>query len=396
MLKKIYLILSIAILFNTNGISQSLQLSPNSTISLLTCGAGNEYYLSFGHSAIRVCDTTRDIDLVFNYGIFDFDTPNLYLKFALGNLDYMLGVQYYNTFIRSYEREGRWVVEQTLSLTHDERNNVYNLLMENAKEENRYYRYDFFRDNCSSRARDIIENSLIDRVFYNHKLLDTNNTYRHVINHTFRDIIYPYTNEKLMWWQFGVDALLGMRCDRTINISQYMFIPFNLQNYIDSNGLCLSSKLILDETKTDNPKSLSPNIVFWTLCMLTCLITYISARKNKKIGWFDIPLFSLVGTIGLIVTLMWAFSSHWCVKENLNILWANPIFLLLVLCPKKISKYIIYTLLICLGVSLLNIIAGIQQYNSAVLPIIISLTIRLSHLLHNERRIKRATQNMGR
>ena len=109
--------------FNATG--QEYKLSPNAEISLLTCGAGNEYYLSFGHSAIRVCDTSLGIDHVYNYGTFDFDTPNLYLKFALGNLDYMLSVQNYNNFILSYRYEGRWVVEQKLNLTDEERNKLY-------------------------------------------------------------------------------------------------------------------------------------------------------------------------------------------------------------------------------------------------------------------------------
>ena len=373
--------------FNATG--QEYKLSPNAEISLLTCGAGNEYYLSFGHSAIRVCDTSLGIDHVFNYGTFDFGTSNLYLKFALGNLDYMLSVERYNNFIASYHYEGRWVMEQKLNLTPDERNRLYHLLKENHKKENRYYKYDFFRDNCATRARDIIKNSL-NKDFYNENNSDTNYTYRNIINHTFREIIYPYTNERLMWWQFGVDALLGMRCDRPISTAEYMFIPFNLQKHLDTTNLCKSSTLILDETRTNNPKSISPVIVFWILCFITCILTYISAKKKIKIKWFDMPLFSLVGLIGLVVTFMWAFSSHWCVKENLNILWTNPIFLLLVLCPKKISKYIIYILLSCLTLALLNIIIGIQHYNSAVLPIVISLVIRLSHLLYNERRTKRA------
>lgn len=371
------------------AIGQEYRLSPGAEISLLTCGAGNEYYLSFGHSAIRVCDTSLGIDHVYNYGTFDFGTPNLYLKFALGNLDYMLSVQEYNNFIRSYRYEGRWVVEQKLNLTSEERNKLFNLLTENYKEENRYYKYDFFRDNCATRAKDIIEKSL-KRDFCNENRSDTNETYRSIINHTFREIIYPYTNEKLMWWQFGVDALLGMRCDRPISTAQYMFIPFNLQYHLDTMNLCKSSTLILDETKTDNPRSIPPVIVFWTLCLITCILTYVSIKKNKTIKWFDIPLFSLVGTVGLVVAMMWAFSSHWCVKENLNILWTNPIFLLLIFCPKKAGKYVIYTLLVCLILALVNIIAGIQHYNSAVLPIVISLIIRLLHLLYDERRTKRA------
>ena len=389
MLKKIYLILSIAILSGTTTIGQPLQLSNNSTISLLTCGAGNEYYLSFGHSAIRVCDTSQNIDFVFNYGVFDFNTPNLYLKFALGNLDYMLDVQSYNNFILSYQYEGRWVAEQKLNLTFEERNKLFNLLRENYKKENRYYKYDFFRDNCATRARDIIEKSL-NRDFYTNNSVNTDNTYRNLINQTFREIIYPYTNERLMWWQFGVDALLGMRCDRPVSVAECMFIPFYLQEHLNTINLCESSTLILDETKTDNPKSISPIVVFWILCFITCILTYISSTKKIKIKWFDIPLFSLVGIIGLVVAMMWAFSSHWCVKENLNILWANPIFLLLIFCPKRANKYIIYTLLTCLFLALLNIIIHIQHYNSAVLPIVISLIIRLSHLLYNERRIKRA------
>lgn len=373
--------------FNSKG--QEYKLSPDAEISLLTCGAGNEYYLSFGHSAIRVCDTSLGIDHVYNYGTFDFDTPNLYLKFALGNLDYMLSVQNYNNFILSYRYEGRWVVEQKLNLTDEERNKLYQSLRENYRKENRYYKYDFFRDNCATRARDIIEKSL-NRDFYTNNSTHTTNTYRNLIDLTFREIIYPYTNERLMWWQFGVDALLGIRCDRPVSTAECMFIPFYLQNHLDTTNLCLSSTLILDETKTDNPKSISPIIVFWILCLITCILTYISVKKNIKIKWFDIPLFSIVGIVGLIVAFMWVLSSHWCVKENLNILWANPIFLILIFCPKKINKYIIYTLLTCLFLALLNIIIDIQHYNSAVLPIIISLIIRLSHLLYNERRTKRA------
>ena len=356
------------------------QLSPSSRVSVLTCGAGNDYYLAFGHSSIRVCDTALGIDKVYNYGTFDFDTPNLYLKFALGNLDYMLGVESFDYFLRVYRYEGRWVEEQLLDLTLEERNRVFNTLEENAKGDNKYYRYDFFRDNCATRIYDIISQSADSTIFSLSVCTPQSST--------LREMIYPYTESKLAWWQFGVDVLLGRRCDMPMPTEAYNFLPFYLNNELAASSYCVSTERLLSETKEDvAPTAVTPMLVFFALVILQIILLVFKQRKMFKC--LSSALFFLVGLIGLVVALMWAFSSHWCVKENLNIFWVNPLYLILLFCPKKFSKYLVYLLLASLALSVLVFVAGWQQYNVAVIPVVISLAMSLIYKIYDDKRNSR-------
>lgn len=135
--------------------------SPDSVrISLLTCAPGEEIYSLFGHTAIRYEEPARGIDRVYNYGLFSFNTPNFTLRFALGNADYRLGVEDYRHFAVEYEYFGRSVWQQTLNLTAEEQQQLITLLEENYRPENRIYRYNFFYDNCATRPRDKVEESL--------------------------------------------------------------------------------------------------------------------------------------------------------------------------------------------------------------------------------------------
>ena len=94
-------------------------------ISLLTCGAGSEIYSLFGHTAIRYEQPARDIDIVFNYGVFNFGAPNFILRFTLGETDYLLGIEEYDRFVRSYQRMGRDVWEQKLDLSKEEKMRLF-------------------------------------------------------------------------------------------------------------------------------------------------------------------------------------------------------------------------------------------------------------------------------
>jgi hypothetical protein len=93
------------------------QLSDKAFISLLTCGPGDELYSVFGHTAIRVNDPATGIDIVYNYGTFDFAAPNFYLKFVKGDLQYFVSVSSYRDFVYTYQYYDRDVYEQVLNLT---------------------------------------------------------------------------------------------------------------------------------------------------------------------------------------------------------------------------------------------------------------------------------------
>ena len=125
-------------------------------ISLLTCTPGQELYSTFGHTAIRVIDSNSLTDYVYNFGTFDFEDPNFYLKFVKGKLLYFLSAEPYADFAALYRFEGRGITEQLLNLDAAEKDSTRRLLNQTLREENRYYLYDFFFDNCTTRPRDII------------------------------------------------------------------------------------------------------------------------------------------------------------------------------------------------------------------------------------------------
>ena len=201
-------------------------LSDSAFASVITCGAGQEFYTTFGHSAIRICDTTQQLDLVYNYGTFNFDTPHFYWTFARGRLNYHLARGTFQNFIFEYAYEGRAVWEQRLLLSNQELNNLFILLETNYQPEYRYYMYDFFRDNCATRVRDMVANSLCHRQLSHETTTDTNLTYR--------QLLYRYTADNLLWWRLGVDIALGQRCDHRCSNYEYMFSPIEMMAQLDT------------------------------------------------------------------------------------------------------------------------------------------------------------------
>ena len=140
--------------------SSAITLSPQAEISILTCAPGTELYSLFGHTAIRVSDPYQKIDAVFNYGTFDFRTPHFYLKYAKGLLLYQLSVTSYENFISSYILDDRSVWSQTLQLDSLTKQQLFDNLLKNQLPENRTYLYNFLFDNCSTRVRDMISESI--------------------------------------------------------------------------------------------------------------------------------------------------------------------------------------------------------------------------------------------
>ena len=178
-------------------------LGIEATASLLTCGPGNEFYTTFGHSAIRITDPEQGIDYVYNYGTFDFDTPHFYWKFMRGQLDYKLARTTYNRFMQEYASEGRAVWEQPLCFESQQVDNLYILLETNLLPEYRYYRYDFFRDNCATRVRDVI---------YSAWGMDTL-LQRGLPERSYRRLVADRLKDTLEWWRLGIDLLFGLPAD---------------------------------------------------------------------------------------------------------------------------------------------------------------------------------------
>jgi hypothetical protein len=162
-------------------IAQEIILSDTAEVSILTMGPGDVLNDSFGHSAFRVKDTNQNIDVVYNYGVYDFNTPNFYLKFAQGKLLYTLGRNNFSPFYNYYAKQNRWIKEQVLNLNSTERQDIFNFLQNNFKPENRNYKYDFFFDNCATKIRDVLVVVLKNKISYQDSVDSNSYTFRELI-----------------------------------------------------------------------------------------------------------------------------------------------------------------------------------------------------------------------
>ena len=349
------------------GFSLQAQLSDDAQISIITCDAGQDLYSSFGHSAFRVQDSANGINWVYNYGTFDFNTPNFYYKFAKGKLLYSLSVSTFSDFLFTYELENRWVKEQILKLNPQERNNLFRFLENNRKPENRDYKYDFLFDNCATKLPQILKKVLGNNLEYHGE---------HLKNHlTFRDLIHQnlLTNS---WSSFGIDLALGSVIDRKAAPEEYMFLPkyvmLQMQNTtLAANPLVLRERSVLDysDKRFNYNFGLSP--LFWLLLLLlfTLAISYIDLRNGTRSRWLDFFLFLITGSAGLLIFFLWFLTDHSSTANNFNILWAFPFniaacyFLLRKdRIPKWMGKYIL-GLLVLIAITLILWIFQIQQFH---------------------------------
>ena len=353
------------------------QDSSHIRISLLTCTPGNDLDETFGHSAIRVTDSTTTTDIVFNYGTFDFDAPGFYTKFIRGNLMYYVSVDKFEDFKAYYQSVNRGITEQELNLNGKEKIEVEEFLYHNAKEENKYYKYDFFLDNCTTRLRDIFV-----------KYKSSHPVLRPVMpaGTRFRQAIHLYLDKNGKdWSKLGIDLLLGAPTDAVMTTKQTEFLPDNLMKALDStnqnNQLVISEKQLYPlNAITSKGRLFTPMLVFSILLVSIILLSLIDRKKLIIfLNGFDGLLFFLTGAVGILLLFMWWGTEHSMVKNNFNLLWAWPPHLLIaffISSKKRWTKN--YFLLTSIGLILVLISWFIlpQQMNNAFLPVILLLLFR--------------------
>lgn len=295
--------------------------------SLLTCSPGTEIYSLFGHTAIRYQNYTQNKDIVFNYGMFSFSSPNFIYRFVKGETDYQLGVNDFRSFEAEYMFRGSSVYQQILNLTYEEKLKLQNLLFTNYLPQNRVYRYNYFYDNCTTRARDQIEKCIDGDVEYPNSVPDK----------TFRGIIHEFT-KGFDWEEFGIDLCLGAGADKPIGIRQQMFSPFYMRSFAESafikdeNGntrpLVLREEVVVDADTVDAAEGsfpFSPIACATFFLFLNVVIAFVQIVR-KKIYWFwDLILYLSQGLAGCIIAFLFFFSTHPTVDSNWLILLFNPI-----------------------------------------------------------------------
>ena len=309
-------------------------------ISLLTCMPRPYVYSLYGHTAIRYENLTQGIDIAINYGIFSFSKPYFVLRFVFGLTDYEMGIEYFEDFKGQYERSGCGVIQQTLNLTDKEKAAIAKAIDKNYLPENRVYRYNYFYDNCTTRARDIILDNINGKVVFENEA----NPYP-----SFRELIHQY-NERHRWARFGNDLLLGVKADCPTTFGEQQFLPKNLSKDInhaviyDKDGskreFVESETWVLPVTSDSGSDSfpVSPIVCLGVLAALVVAITTIEAMRKANYWLTDTIMMFLTGACGLILFAM-IFSQHPTVSLNLQILLLNPLNLVFLWsASKKIKK----------------------------------------------------------
>jgi hypothetical protein len=348
-------------------------------VSLLTCTPGTELYSTFGHSALRVVDSLSGVDIIYNYGTFDFDDPDFYTKFVRGKLLYFVSVDEFANFMAQYQYEQRGITEQNLDLSCTEKEKFVAALVENAKEKNKYYKYDFVYDNCTTRLRDMVTAAAANPV-----------STKNIIpaRTTFRDLIHEYLNRSGQYWsKFGIDILLGVPVDKKISNKEAMFLPDYLLKGFDSTTvgqkkLVNEKKIILDtRLKFSNKMFFTPLVAFSILFLLIATLSFFPSTKFIRIflNVFDKIFFFLCGILGVLMLFMWFGTDHPPCTDNFNLFWALPIHLVILAVPNwrknwirnyfKIIFWLMAAFLLCW--SFLP-----QQLNNALLPVIGIILIR--------------------
>jgi Domain of unknown function (DUF4105) len=364
-------------IFSHFHISTFAQDSSHIRVSLLTCTPGEELYSTFGHTGIRVTDSSSVTDNVFNYGTFNFGDPGFYSKFIRGKLLYYLSVVNFQDFKNEYEEENRGITEQVLNLDASEKINLMEALNENAKDENKFYKYDFFLDNCTTRTRDVLVK--YHRAHAGFKpVMPQGTRYRQAIHQ------YLEKNEKY-WSKLGIDILLGVPSDAVMTIGQSQFLPDNLMKSFDSSNqdhqLVLSSTNLYPVNQDkDKGSFLTPMVVFSFLLLVIVLLSFSSDKRAKIfLQGFDGIFFFVTGAFGILLIFMWIGSDHSMTKGNYNLLWAWPVNVIAAFFVnnkrKWAQRYFGFTMAALILV-LLSWFFLPQQMNNALIPIVLLLIFR--------------------
>ena len=383
-------LLAVLFVFTSASLTEAQVLSPSAKISLLTASPGEELYSTFGHSGIRVKDPEHSLDIVFNYGTFNPFIKNFYVKFARRKVDYYLSVANFSDFIQTYIDENRSIIEHELNLDDLQKSELYKILLENYKPENRAYRYDFFFDNCATRIRDIVITAFGQDFRYNYP----EEWQRGEL--TFRNLIDLYlTNHH--WSDFGIDLALGLPTDQVATPEDYMFLPDYLMEGFATATIRRGGKELnftkegqliipMQESEPD-VYMITPMKLSWFLFAISILLSYLTYTKGNRAVWFDKLYFSLIGLVGWVVFLLWFFTDHIATKDNINLLWAVPLYFPGVFFFNRFShkaKLWIVLFFGCINVVILALWPIFpQHYHNAFIPLILIILIRFLSYIYN-------------
>lgn len=366
-----------------SGASQAqIRLSGQAKISVITCGPGqDQLYAAFGHSAFRVEDPVNKIDQVYNYGVFDFRQKNFYLNFARGQNYYRLASYPFSDFEYAYIYFNRYIHQQELNLNRFQNQKLFDYLEWNALPENQYYLYDYFYDNCATRIRDVVVRVFGDSVKFDGSYIET--------RYSIRDLTDLYLKYQ-PWGDLGIDICLGLPMDKLATPYEYMFLP----DYVESSFAHASIRdgnrsipLVRKSFAVFEPKEaleyangfFQPAYIFSILFLISLVISFRDVKKVMLTNSFDVALFSIVGSVGLLLLLLWIATDHKAAAKNFNLLWALPTHLIAVVAfvrqPGWLKKYFLITAVLTLALLVTWPVLP-QQLHYSLIPFVLTILVR--------------------
>ncbi len=381
------------------GLNSAMAKQDSLAFSLLTCGPGEQVYELFGHTGVRCRNLSTGEDVVYNYGIFDFREPDFLMLFARGETDYILGVQPYRYFEFAYRMRGSSLIEQPLNLEQKECVWLDSLLRENALPQNRTYRYNYFYNNCTTRARDCIENALDGEIRYPSRT--EYGTYREWVQKCVGG--HP-------WIDFGIGLCLGAEADRALSEREQLFLPDNLRQAFSqavvygSNGRELR-QLVKDECEIlqESPalvehkdaSPFTPMLAAWLLFGLVAFCSWVEWKRRCVCWPIDILLFAMQGLAGCVIAFLFFCSEHPAVDSNYLLIILNPLPLLYlpiliykVIKGKKDPYDMLNIVVLTLFIAFLPLIP--QKISLVIVPLALNLLIRsILHLVIANEKVRR-------
>lgn len=362
------------VLSSANAIGQNVQLSNTAQVSVLTCGTGNELYSLFGHTAIRISDATQNLDIVYNYGAFDFDTPNFVVRFSKGDLQYFVTSSTFQDFLYTYEYEQRSVFEQNLNLSAVQKQQLFDQLSATLISDDRFYTYKFIDRNCTTMVVDLVNEILGSNVITKVDPTDV----------TYREVLYPYFDNHF-YEQLGTSIIFGTKVDQK---ATKIFLPIELYNSIEKTNyeqqpLQKASRTWLSYDNEKQPQSWWNNVYTYIAALLILVI----ANRNTA----NMIFFTIAGLVGTFFMFAGIYSFHGELSNNYNALLFNPALLILVITFYLRKDLWFYRVAIfCMASITIYLLLMIGKIHFLiVLPLVIALLIIIGRYVIGYAKIKK-------
>jgi hypothetical protein len=368
MIKKLLLLFFIVSSFA--GFSQLSIINDQTKVSVLTVDVAEEAHSLYGHTALRIQDAKSGIDIVYNYGMFDFSTKNFILKFIKGDLQYYAAAYPYRDFEYSYQLDNRSIYEQTLNISVQEKQALFEKLNNSLYSNERFYTYKFIDRNCTTKVIEVL-NSVLE----NNPIVKKN-----IDDKTYRDILFPYAKNHF-YQKLGINIIFGKKVDEK---ETTIFLPFDLLEnlkIINYNGKPIVSDVIT--LFKANPVAEGFSWLDTNYSLIIILLLFVILNKKAT----NIVYFTALGIVGLLFFIVTFYSFHKEVQWNYNMLLFNPLYILLsIFIFKNNQKWIKKIALLCLISIAFYVVYMLTKIHLFILlPLIIATIIILIRLYTSQK-----------